>query len=109
MVWGDDGKGIREHHKVIMEATGRNIEIGEEVHHINGVKDDNRLENLVILTRSQHASTHGNLSSGAVSFCRWLYECFQGSDGVSLDAIEQKLTESCPQLLPSFYEQFRES
>ena len=35
----------------------------EHVHHINGVKVDNRPQNLVVLTKSQHARAHGSLNA----------------------------------------------
>lgn len=37
---------IREHLLVMEKAIGRPVDRHEEVHHINGVKDDNRPENL---------------------------------------------------------------
>jgi hypothetical protein len=54
-----DGKGyIPEHQVVACDARGYDLEPGETVHHINGVKDDNRPENLRILTMSEHQLAH---------------------------------------------------
>jgi hypothetical protein len=37
---------------------GRFLDPEERVHHINGVRTDNRVTNLVVITRSEHAKIH---------------------------------------------------
>jgi len=50
---------IREHRYLMSEHLGRPLLDTEVVHHVNGDPFDNRLENLVVLTRSTHAKEHG--------------------------------------------------
>lgn len=53
-----EGKYL-EHRMVVEESIGRRLSSNEHVHHLNGVRDDNRVENLVVLSRSDHAIEHG--------------------------------------------------
>ena len=47
------GIKIQEHRAVMMQHLGRDLIKGENVHHINGVRIDNRLENLELWNKTQ--------------------------------------------------------
>lgn len=51
-------KWILEHHLVIEKKIGRKLTTIEQVHHINGIKNDNRPENLSIVNRYSHQVIH---------------------------------------------------
>lgn len=48
----------REHILVVEKSLGRNLFPNEVIHHINGNKVDNRLENLQLLTKKIHDAWH---------------------------------------------------
>lgn len=49
---------VLQHRLVMEKKLGRYLTENEHVHHINGIRDDNRLSNLVILTKSEHIRFH---------------------------------------------------
>ena len=52
-------RGYIAEHVFIAEAREKRYLVpGEEVHHINGIKNDNRPENLVVLTKIEHLKEH---------------------------------------------------
>jgi hypothetical protein len=71
------GRWEREHALVVERQIGRRLFPGEVVHHVNGIRDDNRAENLFLCRNvSEHSIAHvsferlleGLLNAGIVRF-----------------------------------------
>jgi len=63
--------GVREYtHRLVWESVHGPLPSGWHVHHINGERADNRIENLVALAASTHQRLHGKLTAEQVAEIR---------------------------------------
>jgi len=56
-IYVGNGKYVEEHRLVWLKEYG-DIPKGYIIHHINGIRDDNRIENLQMMTKSEHSKLH---------------------------------------------------
>jgi len=59
-----NGNSCRKHRTILEKHLGRKLTHTEDVHHINGIKTDNYIDNLQILTHSEHMILHHNIRRG---------------------------------------------
>lgn len=55
---GVNGKKILEHRHIMQVFLNKTLNSNEHVHHINGIKTDNRIENLLVIDPVSHGRLH---------------------------------------------------
>ena len=112
-IWNTDKQKYEREHRVVMSKhIGREFTDDEDVHHINFNKSDNRIENLMLLSKREHSLLHNkfghhnhtkptfpceypnctNTASGTIHLCRQHYKSqwFRMKKGLISDIMEFK-------------------
>lgn len=67
---------VLEHRYIMEQHLGRKLTKEEVVHHKNGIKTDNRLENLELMSRAKHDCEDGVKTKWVILKCPWCKEFF---------------------------------
>ena len=70
---------INEHRAIVEELLQRKLNYNEIVHHIDGNPKNNSLDNLIILSRSNHGKLHRELSKKKVSVLREIKDLLEST------------------------------
>lgn len=57
---------VYEHRIIAEDFMGRRLTAKEEVHHLNGIRDDNNPSNLLVLESSQHTKLHNWMKENGI-------------------------------------------
>lgn len=95
------GSYVPEHRLIMEHMIGRHLRNDDVVHHINGIKDDNREENLLLVTNSEHSLLHWRLKRSGLNIYELMHEVLRSITINILEQIRGVNDDSCLGLVTS--------
>lgn len=75
-------KRVKEHVLIIEENIKRNLKKEEIIHHINGIRDDNRIENLWMCNYKSHGKAHKSMEKIVYNLVKNNIVIFDKKEGI---------------------------